>query len=710
MQGMFGPQGMFGSSPNPVNCPASRPTPASQSGTNGLSGASQAVPNIPASRPSQGVPPVDGEEDAVSACLLRVLEVLPDVPPETITAMMDDATLCRKGVKSYSEEIINQLVELRSDLTVGSTPHSNFGNLGRSTGTQRVPIVDWEMPPPPYQDQWREGYTGPGNHIPGPSQQRPPLQVQWRGGNPGNQIPGPTQQRPPFQGQWPGGPAGPGFHIPGPLQQQPPYQDQWLGGPTRSQNPIPGSFQQYPPHQDQWRGLPTTGIYNPSPVQQGPFPPYELSGESSGRAEYPVASTPPNNGPQNLPRSSPPTQPVRPWHNPYADPPYLASGMVPRPRPPHEAMASANFSGARPDFLSEVLERGLVTAGPPDYVQRGYSPVRQHTPSPPARTQSPYTPDAYVSSPNPFPPPQNGRRVSFGDSPNAAFGSRNPYAGHEQYGRSGRSEDQPSSYVVQRDDDTHRPIRRRNDGPFYDERRTAFAPELSPITRPSTRQSEDQPSRYVPQRDGDVNRPIRRRKSVSFWDERPSVSAPEYPPSPQAPTRRSEGHLLTHISRREEDVDHPIRRRNTAPLYNERDSPSPQNNHRVSYIQPPDTAFGSREHPYAHDERYENERYTEPRPSSSHQPSVRFVQRNENHNPPLRRQHTGPSYTERPRSPDPEHRPRRPSTPANIGGRYNYVDADEVRDRLSRADEAVRQHEDSGSGHGDRGPRTWRNV
>jgi hypothetical protein len=161
-----------------------KPSSSSQRDRGVPSRNTQSHPKFPSPQHDQGVSSSKDDEDATTACLRLVLDVVPHVAPRLILSLIDEATLCQKGVQRYSRDIINRLLDPNweagvipcfqnthrdTEMAVEAQQLAQPSRSGSVDGlTQRAALEELTSP---YQDPWREVPFEPAGEVPRPSQE-----------------------------------------------------------------------------------------------------------------------------------------------------------------------------------------------------------------------------------------------------------------------------------------------------------------------------------------------------------------------------------------------------------------------------------------------------------------------------------------------------------------------------------------------------------
>jgi hypothetical protein len=178
---------------NPSNSATPRPAPtqshpkpssSSQHDRGVPSRNTQSHPEFPSPQHDQGVSSSKDDEDATTACLRLALNAVPHAAPQLILSLIDEATLCQKGVQRHSRDIINRLLYPNWEASVTPCFHNThrdtemaveaqqLAQTSRSGSfdglTQRVALEELTSP---HQDPWREVPIEPAVEVPGPSQE-----------------------------------------------------------------------------------------------------------------------------------------------------------------------------------------------------------------------------------------------------------------------------------------------------------------------------------------------------------------------------------------------------------------------------------------------------------------------------------------------------------------------------------------------------------
>lgn len=169
---------------NPSNSATPRSAPVSGQRNGGFHTPTQSHPKSPSPQHDRGLSSSKGDEEATTACLRLVLDVVPHAAHELILSLIDKVKLRQKGVQRYSRDIINNLLEPNWEDGARSCSRNTYCDtemavevqqLAQPSGsgsiddiTQRAALEELTSP---YQDPWREVPIEPAGEVPGAFQE-----------------------------------------------------------------------------------------------------------------------------------------------------------------------------------------------------------------------------------------------------------------------------------------------------------------------------------------------------------------------------------------------------------------------------------------------------------------------------------------------------------------------------------------------------------
>lgn len=472
---------------NLSNSATPRSAPVSGQRNGGFPTPTQSHPKSPSPQHDQGVSSRSGDDDATTACLLLVLNIVPHADPQLILSLIDETVLCQRGILRYSDDIINRLLDTptQSHPTSPSPQHdqglsSINGDEEATTACLRLVLKVVPHAAPELILSLIDKVTLRQKGVQRYSRDiiNKVLEPNWEDGAGSCSRNTHCDTEMVVEAQQLAQPSGSGS-IDDLMQRAAleeltsPYQDPWrevpIGEvPVEPAGEVLGTFEED-----------TVPGHCELPTQQ---PPYAIP------AELPATAPTTNGRLQDFPGQPSPNVPPFNWQNPYGSSqlqPHRAatspsvrrfSRATMQSHVPHDAVVSASFSGSRPDFQSDFVEQNAMGLDPSNYAQHEQLPTRKGK----------YPPAPYVSSASPSPPPQNRVRVTDTHSENWIPAHREHEVRPAQDARTGSwPSGRSPGYGVQRDAKVSPPPRRRDiatrqyDTSGYQRRRHRSSPVIS---------------------------------------------------------------------------------------------------------------------------------------------------------------------------------------------------------------------------------------